>query len=120
MAYEKQTWKCGETITADKLNHMEDGIANSGGGTLEPLILRESSADTLDTTFGEIKEAFNSGRPIFFANRVESPVGNGTQYAPMYELGTLDEGGGYIASDITGAVVMYNASADTDFPSASN
>lgn len=34
MAYEKQTWVCGETITADKLNHMEDGIAEaSGGGT---------------------------------------------------------------------------------------
>lgn len=31
MAYEKQTWKCGETISADKLNHMEDGIANAGG-----------------------------------------------------------------------------------------
>lgn len=36
MAYEKQTWECGETITADKLNHMEEGIssANSGGGVL--------------------------------------------------------------------------------------
>lgn len=34
MAYEKQTWECGETITADKLNHMEDGIEEaSGGGT---------------------------------------------------------------------------------------
>lgn len=32
MAYEKQTWECGETITAEKLNHMEDGIANCGGG----------------------------------------------------------------------------------------
>lgn len=31
MAYEKQTWACGDTITADKLNHMEDGIANAGG-----------------------------------------------------------------------------------------
>lgn len=34
MAYEKQTWECGETITAEKLNHIEDGIASasSGGG----------------------------------------------------------------------------------------
>lgn len=31
MAYEKQTWQCGETITADKLNHMEDGISENGG-----------------------------------------------------------------------------------------
>ena len=27
MAYEKQTWVTGDTITAEKLNHMEDGIA---------------------------------------------------------------------------------------------
>ena len=30
MAYEKQTWVTGEVITKEKLNHMEDGIANSG------------------------------------------------------------------------------------------
>ena len=29
--YEKQTWLTGEVITKEKLNHMEDGIANSGG-----------------------------------------------------------------------------------------
>lgn len=29
--YEKQTWVTGETITEDKLNHMEDGIATGGG-----------------------------------------------------------------------------------------
>lgn len=32
MAYVKKTWECGETITADALNHMEDGIANASGG----------------------------------------------------------------------------------------
>ena len=30
MAYEKQNWECGQVITADKLNHMEDGIAAGG------------------------------------------------------------------------------------------
>lgn len=29
MSYEKQNWQTGEIITADKLNHMEDGIASS-------------------------------------------------------------------------------------------
>lgn len=28
MAYSKQTWKTGDDITADKLNHLEDGIAS--------------------------------------------------------------------------------------------
>lgn len=40
MAYTKQTWSCGDTITADKLNHMESGIEEaieccSGGGTAD-------------------------------------------------------------------------------------
>lgn len=26
MAYEKQTWKCGDIVSAEKLNHIEDGI----------------------------------------------------------------------------------------------
>lgn len=32
MAYDKNIWSCGDEITAEKLNHMEDGIANAGGG----------------------------------------------------------------------------------------
>ena len=31
MSYEKQTWANGDVITAEKLNHMEDGIENAGG-----------------------------------------------------------------------------------------
>lgn len=30
MNYEKQVWASGDIITADKLNHMEDGIDNAG------------------------------------------------------------------------------------------
>ena len=32
MAYEKQTWNDGDIITKEKLTHIEEGIANSGGG----------------------------------------------------------------------------------------
>lgn len=32
MAYDKYTWQTGEVITAEKLNHIEDGIADMGGG----------------------------------------------------------------------------------------
>lgn len=61
MAYEKQTWNCDDVITADKLNHMEDGIesASSGGGTSEPLIVKASNGKTgvLDHTWNEIANA---------------------------------------------------------------
>lgn len=32
MAYEKQTWQSGDIITAEKLNHIEDGIKDNGPG----------------------------------------------------------------------------------------
>lgn len=34
MAYEPKTWACGDTITAEDLNHIEEGIAQSSGGVL--------------------------------------------------------------------------------------
>lgn len=30
MSYEKHTWQTGETITAEKLNNLEDGVASNG------------------------------------------------------------------------------------------
>ena len=32
MTYVKQTWQTGDTITAEKLNHIEQGIEDAGGG----------------------------------------------------------------------------------------
>ena len=39
MSYEKQTWANGDTITAEKLNHMESGIEDSSGGGYDGVIL---------------------------------------------------------------------------------
>lgn len=33
MAYEPHEWVAGETVTASKLNHLEQGVAEGGGGT---------------------------------------------------------------------------------------
>lgn len=53
MAYTPTEWKCGDTITAEKLNKMEDGIANAGGGS-EPLIFTatEREATTEECPLG--------------------------------------------------------------------
>lgn len=72
MAYEKQTWVCGETITADKLNHMEDGIAEaSGGGTAgyecteEYTLLTDESVAT--------SELFGTAQaPLAYSNLIET------------------------------------------------
>lgn len=46
MSYIKQTWVTGEVITADKLNHMEEGISAANGAHLKSLnIVNNTSAD---------------------------------------------------------------------------
>lgn len=46
MAYDKQTWANGDVITAEKLNHMEDGI---GGVAIEPLSITITHDDDAGT-----------------------------------------------------------------------
>ena len=73
MAYEKQTWQCGETITADKLNHMEDGIANSGGGgaVYRMTVERTDVATaTLEASFNDLV-ASNGGVAHYSENGIE-------------------------------------------------
>lgn len=56
MSYDKQTWQRGDVITANKLNHMEDGIADVGG-----VLVVQGTVDgptvTLDHTWQEIYDA---------------------------------------------------------------
>lgn len=46
MSYEPTVWQCGDTITAEKLNKLEQGVANSGGGSL--LVVTCNIEDWLD------------------------------------------------------------------------
>ena len=66
MSYEKQTWQSGDTITANKLNHMESGIENSGGSSDDNLFVVTISVDgtvaSSDKTWREITTAFNAGK----------------------------------------------------------
>ena len=63
MAYEKQTWQTGDVITQEKLNHMEDGIAGAGGGSVLVVNVNEDASTEsriLDKTWAEIQEAMVS------------------------------------------------------------
>lgn len=63
MSYVEQTWTTGDTITAEKLNHMESGIAESGGGRSGAYITTSlvGSIHKVNATYGEIKEMLESG-----------------------------------------------------------
>ena len=102
MAYERQTWECGETITAEKLNHMEEGISSaSGGGT--PLIVNDVN-ETLDKTWQEIHDAFVGGQiVIVHGDAVDELVASVKLYNGYY-LVTLAMG------------TTYGASSASDYP----
>lgn len=52
MSYEKQTWVTGEVITADKLNHIEEGIYNNSIVSL-PATLSEYSVWCFNEGYNE-------------------------------------------------------------------
>ena len=56
MAYTKNTWADGDIVTSEKLNHIEDGIANGGG-----VMIINDTDGTLDKTWQEINDAMKAG-----------------------------------------------------------
>lgn len=105
MAYEKQTWHNGDTITEQKLNHMEDGIANAGGGGVFTIIANMGSDHpTLNQKAKDIYDAFVSvsciikeideGKETIYP--LSSVTTDGTHYAFGYYIslnGTIQETG---------------------------
>ena len=77
MSYTPTEWQCGDTITAEKMNKIEQGIANSGGGS-EPLIvnINRGTGDyayyfVTDKTFNEIYTAMKQGRNCIAVCEIE-------------------------------------------------
>lgn len=66
MSYIKQTWTRGDTITADKLNHMEDGIASGGVFIVEQT--QSGNTYTLNKTWNEIYNAVASGKICYLSH----------------------------------------------------
>jgi len=77
MSYEKTNWKVGDTITAEKLNKIEDQVAaneeaiSSAGGDDSVFIVNIDAEDnsgtitaTADKTRQEISAAADAGKPI--------------------------------------------------------
>lgn len=62
MSYTPTDWKNGDIITEERLDHMEQGIAdaNSGGGVLTV----HDIEGTLDKTWQEIHDALLSGGAV--------------------------------------------------------
>lgn len=84
MSYTKQTWATGDTVTASKLNHMEDGIAGAGGGIVLDLV---DTSTPLTMTFEEIADALSSGTNVYIKNDTHEDWSS--DYAVTCKLGRV-------------------------------
>lgn len=95
MSYTKQTWNNGDVITAEKLNHMEDGITE-GGSSGETFVVNftfdiDLGVATADKTTEEIITAAESMPVIGFLSVPGTPgttlelgLINPTQFTGVY------------------------------------
>lgn len=96
MAYTPKTWQCGETIMADDLNHMEQGIAQGGSEPLEITITVTEDPNqtifTMSETWQRIWEAYpnvyisseDEGEGVFYKMDLESVFHAGNQGETVY------------------------------------
>ena len=83
MSYTPTLWATGDTITAEKLNKIEDGIVGVGAGlfvihaTGVANSLNRQTQPTFDKTYAEVLSAFNSG----LIPTVQFSVGDQSVYA---------------------------------------
>ena len=115
MAYEKQTWKTGDVITEEKLNHMEDGISNVGGiFFVKSTYSITANQNVLDKTWQEIKDAFSNGNVVVINDGTEQLFVNKEPYG--------GSGLGYVVESATvgpnSVVATYIADAVDSYPMA--
>ena len=101
MAYTKNTWADGDIVTSEKLNHMEDGIANADG-----IMVINDTDDTFDKTWQEIYDAIGAGtlcvvRRIYNTMRSIDIVASVSNTGNRYVV-NMDSDDRYEASSSTG------------------
>ena len=66
MAYTPTEWMCGDVVTADALNKIEQGIAGASGYEEFPVIFTfgDGNVVTADKTLDEIIDAYQQGKKI--------------------------------------------------------
>ena len=119
MSYTPTTWVTGDTITAVKLNNMEQGIADAGGGTaiVGYSFDIETNRTTCNKTAEEIYELFISNGSVALMDTDDdySCVYQIVQY--MYE--NYDPQDFYFSMHIVnsgGSIISFIANSANDYP----
>ena len=111
MAYTKNTWKTGDIVSSQKLNHMEDGIASaSDGGVLIVNATKGSTEVTLDKTWKEIRDAFAVGVTVIVDSSEVIPIGTVDRFSTVISVNASPY------EVILGDGSAFTASLDSDYP----
>ena len=117
MAYTKNNWKCGDAVTAEKLNIIEQGIASgSSSETIEPFYVNYDHDSeehpyppVYDKTWQEAYDAFMSGRPVIVLTSREGDIFSLSYFAHIVGWTTYEADGLYAVGQdgyLTGRVLM--------------
>lgn len=120
MSYTPTEWKTGDIVTSTKLNKLEQGVANAGGGggLIEIGVTSTEDADTLQKTGQEILDYIEAGYLPYIRLTNESIPG----YFELHMLrgAGADTGGGSTVNSYAfgfGDVVFFCTNL-SDYPSA--
>ena len=83
MSYTPTNWQTGDVVTADKLNKIENGVANGGGVLILESNISENTIE-LNASYNDIKEAVLSGKNIFIEQTVTSASGTALATTSFY------------------------------------
>lgn len=96
MSYEKQTWVTGEVITAEKLNHIEDGIESNCSSGFEPYDADGFFKGSTGLIDGSIASGIMMNKPYVFKTSIPEDVGSSyyfrleASHEPPLSLGVFD------------------------------
>lgn len=102
MSYQPTEWKTGDIITAEKLNNIERGIGESGGGEAFIINLTQDFSSlngfSADKTYAEVVAAVDQGIiPV-----VKYSVLNDTTYYYYYTLSSMGH------DDVEGDICIFS------------
>ena len=105
MAYTKNTWETGDIVSSQKLNHMEDGIADA----YEVMVINDNNG-ALDKTWQEIYDAMAQGK-LCVVRRVGGTPEDGIMTDTVISVAN-SEGTYYV----TAGTYTYMAQSATRYP----
>lgn len=120
MAYTPTEWACGDTITAEKLNKLEEGLAECcGGGTVRVIKPTGESGNIVggngisctayyyDMTYAELGETMRNGTIVFAQFPI--PIGATSNLAGVEQIQIVSIPFNETPTEETELILAYNS-----------